>query len=133
VQDVGGGICQVATTTFRAFYRGGFQVVERNPHRYTVPAYTAKGEPVGLDAAVYDPGKDLRFKNNSNGYLLIETDTSDPSNFTVSIYGTKPGWTVTISDPVTKPGKPHGDPLPDIQDPAGRPAARFLFNPLKMG
>lgn len=133
VQDIGGGVCQVATTTFRAFYRGGFQLIERNQHRYRLRVYEIKGGPVGLDAAIYDPGKDLKFKNNTNGYLLIQTDTSDPSNFTVSIYGTKPGWTVTISDPVTKPGKPHGPRLPDIEDPNQPVGTRIPVQPAEDG
>ena len=59
VQDVGGGVCQVATTAFRAAFYGGLPIVERNQHRYIVPRYFIKGGPHGLDAAIYDPGRDL--------------------------------------------------------------------------
>ena len=69
--------------------------MERNPHRYLIPRYFIKGGPHGLDAAIYDPGRDLRFKNNTDNYMVIKTDAIDAANFTVTIYGTKPGWTVT--------------------------------------
>jgi vancomycin resistance protein YoaR len=122
VEDVGGGVCQVATTVFRSAFWAGLPIVERNPHRYVVAIYQVKGGPVGLDAAIYDPGRDLRFKNSTSGYLLIQTDATDASNFTVSIYGAKPGWTVEMEGPDVTPGKPNGARLPDIQDhnlPAG--------------
>ncbi len=117
VQDVGGGVCQVATTAFRAAFYAGLPIVERNQHRYLIPRYFIKGGPHGLDAAIYDPGRDLKFKNTTSYYLIIKTDASDPANFTVTLYGTKPGWTVTMEEPVIKPGKDPGPRLPDIQDP----------------
>ena len=39
---VGGGVCQVSTTVFRAAFWGGFPIVERYPHSYVVSWY---GEP----------------------------------------------------------------------------------------
>ena len=41
VPDVGGGICQVATTTFRAAFYAGLPIDERNPHAYRVGWYEA--------------------------------------------------------------------------------------------
>ena len=116
VTDVGGGVCQVATTVFRAAFYGGLPIVERNPHRYIVSRYFLKGGPHGLDAAIYDPGLDFKFKNNTGHYLVIKTDASDPANFTVTLYGTNPGWTVTMQDPVIKPGKEPGPRMADVQD-----------------
>jgi len=117
VQDVGGGVCQVATTVFRAAFFAGLPIVERNPHRYLIPRYFIKGGPHGLDAAIYDPGRDLRFKNSTEYFLIVKTDASDAANFTVTLYGTKPGWTVTMDEPVIKPGATPGPRLPDIEDP----------------
>ena len=62
---VGGGVCQVSTTMFRAAFYSGFEITERNEHAYRVSWYEANGEPVGFDAAVFDPGVDLKFVNNS--------------------------------------------------------------------
>ena len=33
---VGGGICQVSTTAFRAAFLGGYRIIERNSHAYRV-------------------------------------------------------------------------------------------------
>ena len=134
VTDVGGGVCQVATTAFRAAFWAGLPIVERNPHRYIVDRYFIKGGPVGLDAAIYDPGRDFQFKNTTGSYLIIKTDASDPANFTVSFYGTKPGWTVTMEDPSLKAGKDPGPRLPDIQDPTKAVGTRtVLAQPSKAG
>ena len=45
IKGVGGGVCQVSTTLFRAVFNAGFPVVERTPHAYRVSYYeeTASG------------------------------------------------------------------------------------------
>ena len=129
VQDIGGGVCQVATTVFRAAFWAGLPMVERNAHRYIVDRYFVKGGPVGLDAAIYDPGRDLPFKNNTGNYLILKTDASDPANFTATLYGTKPGWTVTMEDPVTTPGKAHGPKLADVEDATLAVGTRIMAQP----
>ena len=53
---VGGGLCQVSTTVFRAAYYGGFPFEERWNHGYVVGWY---GQP-GLDATVYTPDVDFK-------------------------------------------------------------------------
>lgn len=68
VWDVGGGVCQVCTTVFRAAYFSGLPLVERYPHSYQVGYY----KPTGLDATTAPP-KDLRFKNDTPGPILIQT------------------------------------------------------------
>ena len=65
---VGGGVCQVSTTIFRAAYAGGLPIVERYNHGYVVDWY---GEP-GLDATIYTPTVDFRFRNDTDAYLLVE-------------------------------------------------------------
>jgi vancomycin resistance protein YoaR len=54
----GGGVCQVSTTAFRAAFWGGYPIEERWPHSYRVSWYEP---PLGLDAAVFSPGTDMRF------------------------------------------------------------------------
>jgi vancomycin resistance protein YoaR len=53
VLGVGGGICQVATTAFRAAYFAGFPIIERWPHAYRVGYYEIGGFGPGFDATVY--------------------------------------------------------------------------------
>jgi vancomycin resistance protein YoaR len=104
---VGGGVCQVSTTVFRAAYQGGFPIVERYNHGYVVDWY---GEP-GLDATIFTPTVDFRFRNDTGAYLLIEPVVDSVNGvITFNFYGTKPNRTVTISKPeitdVIKPGPP---------------------------
>lgn len=104
---VGGGVCQVSTTVFRAAYEGGFPIVERYNHGYVVDWY---GEP-GLDATIFTPTVDFRFRNDTGAYLLIDPVVDSVNGvITFNFYGTKPNRTVTISKPeitdVIKPGPP---------------------------
>ncbi|MCB0064367.1 MAG: VanW family protein [Caldilineaceae bacterium] len=93
---VGGGVCQVSTTVFRAAYSGGFEIVERYNHGYVVSWY---GEP-GLDATIYTPTVDFRFRNDTNAYLLIEPVVDTVSGvITFNFYGTKPAREVRVGVP----------------------------------
>jgi vancomycin resistance protein YoaR len=99
VPGIGGGVCQVATTMFRAAMWSGLPIVERNPHAYIVSYYQQGGYPLGFDAAVFSPGVDLKFQNTTDKYLLVKTGI-DGGNLYVSIYGPDLGYKVDISDPV---------------------------------
>ena len=66
-KGVGGGICQVSTTAFRAAFFAGLPVTERHPHSYQLRYY----RPVGLDATIYQPGRDLKFLNDTPGDVLV--------------------------------------------------------------
>lgn len=93
--EVGGGLCQVSTTLFRAALNAGLEITERSNHRYRVSYYEP---PVGLDATIYEPSPDLKFINDTPGYILIQTSVSG-SKLTFDFYGTKDGREVYISDP----------------------------------
>jgi len=67
--EYGGGLCQVSTTTFRAAMKAGLKITERKNHAYPVKYYN----PQGTDATIYPPHPDLRFKNNTPAYILIQT------------------------------------------------------------
>jgi vancomycin resistance protein YoaR len=108
VPGVGGGVCQVATTMFRAAMYSGLPIEERNPHAYLVGYYTQGGYPVGLDAAVFEPGVDLKFRNETDKYMLVKT-AIDSGNLYISIYGPDLGYKVDISDPVIKNKKSAPD------------------------
>jgi vancomycin resistance protein YoaR len=101
VPGIGGGICQVATTMFRAAMYSGVPIEERNPHAYIVGYYQQGGYPIGLDAAVFSPGVDFKFRNETDKYMLINT-AIDSGNLYISIYGPDLGYKVDISDPVIK-------------------------------
>jgi vancomycin resistance protein YoaR len=75
IKGVGGGVCQVSTTLFRAVFFGGYQIDERHPHAYRVSYYEqGPGSPgPGLDATVFVPLVDFQFTNDSEYWLLLET------------------------------------------------------------
>lgn len=96
VPDVGGGVCQVSTTTFRAAFFAGLPIEERHEHAYRVHWYEEMGEPVGFDAAVYQPGSDFKFDNPYDNWLYLQAYTSN-GYLHVKLYGTKvPGQTVEL-------------------------------------
>ncbi len=94
VEGVGGGMCQVSTTLFRAAYFAGLPIVQRRPHSYQVRYY----QPTGLDAAVFLPSLDLRFKNDTPGHLQIQGSVRG-HQITFRIFGTR-DRRVTWSNPV---------------------------------
>ena len=93
----GGGVCQVSTTLFRAALDTGLPIVERKAHAYRV-SYYEQGSSVGLDATVFSPTADLKIKNDTPAYLLIQT-YFDQKNYclTFEIYGASDGRSVSIS------------------------------------
>ena len=104
-RDIGGGICQVSTTMFRAAYFSGFNAEERWPHRYRFPFYEQDNYGPGLDASILQPegapfsGGDFSFYNPSKtSWLLIEAYVDAPHAYVI-IYGPDFGWTVKVSDP----------------------------------
>jgi vancomycin resistance protein YoaR len=101
IKGVGGGVCQVSTTLFRTAFFGGFPIVERHPHAYRVGYYeqTSGGginqRLAGLDATVFVPVVDFRFKNDTPHWLLMETYTNAGARtLTWKFYSTSDGRTV---------------------------------------
>jgi len=107
----GGGVCQVSTTFFRALLDAGLPITERHPHSYRV-AYYEQGSPVGFDASVYDPQWDLKFKNDTGSYLLIQSFTDlKTATLIFELYGTKDGRITTTSKPEVKNQVPPPEDL----------------------
>ncbi len=88
----GGGVCQVSTTLFRAALNAGLPISERRAHAYRVHYYEDGGFKAGLDATVFSPSVDLKIKNDTPGYILIQakTDTKN-ATLTFELYGTSDG------------------------------------------
>jgi len=87
--EYGGGLCQIGTTMFRTALNTGLPILERRPHTYRVQYY----EPAGTDAAIYGPHPDLRFKNDTNNYILIQTKIVK-DNLIFEFWGIKDGRTI---------------------------------------
>ena len=100
--DIGGGICQVSTTVFRAALRSGLPIDTWNPHTYRIKTYERDGWSAGYDASVLQLGDpsvwgDFKFENVTDGWLYVESWTEYP-RVIVNIYGPKLGWKVEFSD-----------------------------------
>jgi len=95
VPEFGGGLCQVSTTLFRAIMNAGLDVTERHNHSYRVSYYEP---PIGMDATIYSPSPDLKFKNDYSGYVLVQGKV-EGNKVTFDIYGTKDGREVEITEP----------------------------------
>jgi vancomycin resistance protein YoaR len=112
---IGGGICQVSTTMFRAAFTGGFAITERNSHGYRVGYYELNSQPTGMDAAIWQPERDFKFQNNTPHHLLIEATIYPGDNaLQVRFYSTK-HWQTEIDEPIIRNREPA-------------PVARYVAN-----
>ena len=88
-QDLGGGVSQMATTLFNAMFFAGLEDVEHKPHSFYIDRY-----PVGREATVAWGSIDLRFRNNTDHGVLVQSfiNPSTPSSqgsVTVRMWSTK--------------------------------------------
>jgi vancomycin resistance protein YoaR len=122
IDGVGGGVCQVSTTAFRAAFYAGVPITERVAHSYRVAYYEQRGEGPGFDAAVYvdsDPAQalDFRFINDTGAAILIEASVFPAtSQVQFRFYGADTGRQVVKDGPMIR----------DVVPPA---ATRYEANP----
>ncbi len=83
VQELGGGVCQVSSTLYKAVVLANLEVTEHHNHTYE-SAYIG----LGMDATVSWDGPDLRFKNNST-YPVKIVAKYDSGALTCKIKGAK--------------------------------------------
>ena len=121
---LGGGVCQVSTTTFNAAYEAGLKITARTNHALYISHY-----PQGRDATVNYPDTDLRFVNDTGHWLLLRTFVSSDS-LTVNLYGT-PTHRKVVS--TTGPLKVTGAaPVKKVPDPT-LPKGKKLVDPANPG
>jgi vancomycin resistance protein YoaR len=93
----GGGLCQVSTTAYRGVWKAGFPITSRRNHSYAVRYYA----PAGTDATIFPPWTDMRFVNNTDASILIQTYYADNQAYFL-YYGTKPSdRTIELVGPFT--------------------------------
>jgi vancomycin resistance protein YoaR len=102
VNGLGGGVCQVSTTVFRAAFTGGFAITERNSHGYRVGYYELDNAPPGLDAAIWQPERDFKFQNNTPYHLLIETSVYPGDNALQFRFYSTQHWRAELDDAIVK-------------------------------
>ena len=88
---IGGGLCQVSTTMFNAISKLGYEIVERHAHGYYIDRY-----PIGLDAAVFEPGVDFKWKNDTDAPVFLWS-WNDATSVTFDVWSTPTGRTVSFS------------------------------------
>lgn len=76
-ESLGGGVSQVATTTFHAAFLAGLEDVEHWPHSIYFDRY-----PIGQEATVAWGSKDMRFANDTPFGVVVDTSftRSTPGN-----------------------------------------------------
>jgi vancomycin resistance protein YoaR len=117
ITGIGGGVCQVSTTVFRAAFFAGFPIVERYTHAYRVSYYEQNISGIdsrlaGLDATVYFPLVDFKFTNDTPYWLLMETYFNRAAaSLTWKLYSTKDGrsvqWSTTGLQNITPAPEPN--------------------------
>ncbi|MDP3056938.1 MAG: VanW family protein [bacterium] len=103
IAELGGGLCQVSTTAFRAAIYSGLPILERRPHAYAVPYYN----PQGMDSTIYPPRPDLRFKNDTGGVILIQTSVIG-NDLIFNFFGVKQNRIIKIIGPNIYDKMPDG-------------------------
>jgi vancomycin resistance protein YoaR len=92
--ELGGGLCQIGTTAFRAALNSGMKITERRNHSYRVSYY----EPAGTDATIYEPAPDFKFLNDTSHHIYIHAYITG-NEITYEFWGTKDGRQVTVAAP----------------------------------
>jgi vancomycin resistance protein YoaR len=93
---IGGGLCQVSTTIFNAVSQQGYEIVERHAHGYYIDRY-----PIGYDAAVFQPGVDFQWRNDTANPVFIYSWSGD-TWLKIDVWSIPTGRTVVVSAPLQK-------------------------------
>ncbi len=72
ISGIGGGVCQVSSTLYNIALLCELEIIERSNHSLPV-SYV----PLGCDATVNYNQIDLKFKNNTGSFLLINAELND--------------------------------------------------------
>lgn len=115
---LGGGISQAATTLFRLALHAGLPIVERHAHPVRIGWIEP---PVGLDATIAPPSRDLKFVNDTGGYLMLLASV-DPIRgaLAMTLYGAGHARQVRIEAPIVQGVTPPATPVARAM--AGLPA-----------
>jgi vancomycin resistance protein YoaR len=85
----GGGLCQVTSTLYNAALYAGLEVTERTAHYSQLP-YIRPGMDATVwygDLATTADDLDMKFKNTTDGYVLLEEYVADDGYIYANVYG----------------------------------------------
>ncbi len=97
-KELGGGLCQIGSTSFRAAMMSGQEIAERRSHSWAVSYYNYNGK-AGVDATIYDPAPDFKFKNSTEHYILWRTRIEGYDIY-FEMWGTDDGRNGYFTEPV---------------------------------
>lgn len=114
IPEFGGGLCQVSTTLFRSVLNAGLPITARQNHSYRVSYYERDANGLfigpGLDATIYSPNPDLRFRNDT-GTVVVIIGYVQGDRLTFELYGTSDGRSAKIEGPTLLTEIPAGEPI----------------------
>ena len=87
-KQYGGGLCQVSSTAYRAALLAGLPITQRQNHSFAISYYTAPYGVPGVDATIYYPAVDMKFRNDTPGHIYMQTRMVGTS-LTFDYFGTK--------------------------------------------
>lgn len=110
VDTCGGGVSQLGTTLMNAAFFAGLPLQQWQPHSFFIARY-----PAGREATLSYPDLDVRFLNDTEGFLLLRTSHT-PDSITVSLYG-RPRWSeVQASHGERRAPTPFSELVRETQD-----------------
>jgi vancomycin resistance protein YoaR len=105
-------------------YQAGLPIAERQEHSHCVEY----DDPVGFEATVYAPQKNLRMTNDTGADLLVQASwDSRAQTLTFDLFGTRPPRTVSIGKPSLSHFKGPAAPS-DSPEPRVRPGGQRLLD-----
>ncbi len=116
VDSYGGGVSQVATTTYNAAFFAGLELIANTPHEFWISRY-----PKGREATLSWGGPDLVFRNDWDAAILVAAFAGN-NGVTVSFYSSKLGRRVESA--TGEPTNPTEPKTIERKDPSLPPGAR---------
>ncbi len=110
--ELGGGLCQIGTTTFRAALNSGLPIIERSNHSLVVSYYNdPSNHNPGTDATIYEPAPDFKFLNDTENTILFQTEVlSEKAELHFTFWGTSDGRKGSYTPPIVSKWIPIGEP-----------------------
>jgi vancomycin resistance protein YoaR len=109
--ELGGGLCQIGTTTFRAAMNSGLPILERQNHSLVVSYYNdPSNHNPGTDATIYEPAPDFKFLNDTGHYILFQAENLiDTQELRFTFWGTLDGRKGSYTPPTVQQWIPVGE------------------------
>lgn len=76
-EEVAGGICQVSSIIYHTALKTGLEIIERHNHSVDIYAENERFTPLGADATIVYPYKDLRIKNSYDFPISFSLNIKD--------------------------------------------------------